>query len=82
MEGYDVTGLEGHPHPHEFVAEVTAASFKEACSKAIMEWLLRVHNNSAGEAKKAYDENYDENELSYWGCRLFDNEKDAAELFG
>lgn len=28
------------------------------------------------------DFNFDEKRMTYWGCRLFDNEKDARRLFG
>lgn len=29
-----------------------------------------------------YDSNYDPIDNSIWGCRLFDNEKDARKSFG
>lgn len=43
-----------------------ADNFREACKKAVKE-----HDS---------EEYFDENILSDWGCRMFDNEKDARKF--
>lgn len=44
-----------------------------------------IEANSFVEAcRKHYknDSSFDEKRMTYWGCRLFDNEKDARRSFG
>jgi len=56
----------GCGHAH-LVASIEANSFQEACDK---------HFSTVG------DGIYRSSQLSYWGCRLFDNETDAKRTFG
>lgn len=46
-----------------------AESFSEACDKVLFD-------------RKMNDFNFNREKLTYWGCGLFDNEKDAREHFG
>ena len=48
--------------------KIKANSFKEACIKFF----------TSGEDK----EYFDPDQMTYWGCKLFDNEKDARKSFG
>jgi hypothetical protein len=66
MEGYAATGGTAYA---EFVAEVEAETFEEACVKA-----LKVRH---------FDMSFYRPESNaYWGCRLFDNEREARRVFG
>ena len=49
-----------------FHGRIRAQSFEGACSKVFPE----------------DDQNYDPISLSYWACKLFDNEADARRAFG
>jgi len=49
-----------------FVETIEADSFQEACDKC----------------KLAQSRDYNSELLSYWGCKLFDNEQDARKNFG
>lgn len=69
MAGYRATGQYA---PHEYIGKATADSFKEACKIAIKNWL------SNPEDYKYYNEEY----CHFWGCNLYDNEKDAERSFG
>ncbi|MBY6838690.1 thymidine kinase [Clostridium botulinum] len=65
-EGYSCTGL--HDTARIFGTQ-EGNSFKEACIKFFSE----------------YDDGnlcFDSNRMSYWGCKLFDNETDARRHFG
>lgn len=65
-EGYAATGQRSKAMFH---TTIEASSFNEACD------LLAVRNQ---EFRKFYDPHT----LTYWGCKLFDNEIDARKLFG
>ncbi len=65
-EGYICTGQTSRA---TLLANVEADSFKEA--------VLRYKNNYASQAELVNVE-----ALTYWGCRLFDNEAEARESFG
>ena len=71
MEGYAATGERGE---HEKVGEFEAPDFESACS-------LAADHLSRGDASVRH-RYYDPEHLTWWGCRLFDNETDAAEAFG
>lgn len=51
-----------------FMGSNEGEDFKDACDKFFIE-----------EDHKIY---YDSNNLTYWGCKLFDNELDAKVSFG
>ena len=71
MEGYAATGEHGI---HRLIGRVEAGSFKEACKKAVIEWL--------GDRCEREYHYFDEEKCTFWGCRMFDNEEDAARAFG
>jgi hypothetical protein len=65
LEGYEVTGNESNAR---FVGTVEADTFAEACAELM--------------AKPPWnDGNFNREALTYWGCRLFDNEADARKTF-
>lgn len=65
-EGYCATG--DGLCPAQLMGEQDATSFQEACDIFF-----------ADERHKGY---YNSERLSYWACRLYDNEKDARKSFG
>ena len=69
MEGYCATGQSA---THEFIGKEEANNFKKACKIAMRKWA----------SKEDYETYYDEDNMTFWGCRLFDNESDAARGFG
>lgn len=64
-EGYSVTGNSGKA---EFVGEVTAYSFEEAC-----ELLSKDERTGIKKGTHGYH---------IWGCRLFETEQEARKSFG
>jgi hypothetical protein len=65
-EGYSVTGQSSGAI---LVAEaVEGDDFKDACQKHFV-----------GEVHEYY---FNPEKLSYWGCRLYDNEAEARKAFG
>lgn len=65
-EGYAATGTAGNA---VLIADVDAPTLKAACdiyAAANPEWSL----------------DYDTKRMTYWGCRLFNNEQDARKAFG
>lgn len=72
MEGYEVTG---NSAPHSFVGYAEAETFEEACYIALKEWRERLGRDDL----ELY---YDPQRNTFWGMRMFDNESDAAKLFG
>lgn len=73
MEGYEVTG---NSAPHSFVGYAEAETFEEACYIALKDYEKRLGKPGL------IDEYYDPQRNTYWGMRMFDNESDAAKLFG
>lgn len=69
MEGYSATGEHG---THHLIGKVKANSFKEACDIAIKNWCT----------KRDYKLYWDSKQLTFWGCKCYDNEADAAKNFG
>lgn len=65
-EGYSASGDAGTAVRH---GVVEAATFKEACD------LL-------ADRDREFMRYYDAERLTYWGCRLFDNEGEARATFG
>jgi hypothetical protein len=66
VEGYQVTGNKDEAR---LVGTVEAPTFAEACASLM--------------SKPPWnDGNFDRENLTYWGCRLFDNEVDARKSFG
>jgi hypothetical protein len=59
--------VQGNEAEASFVATVRANSFREACIKHY---------------KDNPSDYFDAEDLSYWGCRLFDNETKARISFG
>lgn len=55
--------------PARLVAVMAGPSFQEAC-------------DAFAEADGDWKRYYDRDRLTYWGCRLFDNEADARKAFG
>lgn len=71
MEGYLVTGMEGTPAGAKFLGTFSAENFKNAC----ITW-DSIHNRDKGYG------DFDIQNLSVWGCGLFDNEIEARASFG
>ena len=70
MEGYAFTG---NSSPHMFIGRAVASSFQEACEIALRAWC-----NDMNE----FNMYYDSDKCTFWGCRCYDNEADAAKSFG
>jgi hypothetical protein len=70
MEGYAATGEKSTA---QYVGSVKAKSFKEACIK---------FSKTKEGIEKQWDEFFEPQNLSFWGCKLFDNEIDARRAFG
>lgn len=75
IEGYLATGMEGIPaRAQELASNIEANSFLEAVKK----WY-----SSEPDASYRYgDLTIRDDIASIYGCRLFDNEKDARKSFG
>lgn len=58
----------GNSGSAELLGEVEAGDFASACSVLF-----------EGSERAKY---FDKQQLTYWGCRLFDNEQDARQAFG
>ena len=65
-EGYIATGGSSG---HVYHGSSTGETFKEACI-------------NYAKTNKEFAEYFDENRMTYWGCRLFDNATDASKAFG
>ena len=65
---------EGKPRPHRYIGTYRAEDFRNACHIAAM-------HMADGDLPTFYHY-YDINHNDWWGCRFFDNEKDAAEAYG
>ena len=70
MEGYNCTG---QSKQHEFIGAVRAESFEKACEIAVKQWCKSVAD---------FDKYYDAKTQTFWGCKCYDNENDAAKGFG
>ena len=70
MEGYAATQ---ESETAQYVGSVEARSFKDACIK---------FSKTEEAVEKQWEEFFDSENLSYWGCRLFDNEADSRKTFG
>ena len=81
IEGYEVPDFEvTHQGKHQFLGKVSACSWEQACAIAVKENMRKHYPPERLEEKfKLY---FDPVELSFWHCRLFDNEEDAAKKFG
>lgn len=65
-EGYRI--MSGYSDAN-FLGACDAENFSEACHKVLR--------------RRGMDDfNFNPERLTYWGCKLFDNEKDARETFG
>lgn len=69
MEGYSCTG---QSKTHEFIGKVKAESFEQACEIAVKKWC----------SKESFEKYYDSENQTFWGCKCYDNEIDAARYFG
>ncbi|MFF2798109.1 hypothetical protein [Lysinibacillus xylanilyticus] len=65
-EGYKATGQSAGAMCH---GEAEGETFKEACVEF-------------ASTNKRFKEYFDEERMTYWGCRLFDNSVDARKSFG
>ncbi len=65
-EGFAATGEYGRAMKH---ATIEAPTLREACDKLVAQ-------------DPDFAIYYDANNMTYWGCRLFDNEAEAREMFG
>ena len=66
MEGFHASG-ESERSGAALIGSVEASDFQEACNKLCKERYLTLYNPKR---------------RTVWGCRLFDNESDAREVFG
>lgn len=66
-EGYAATGEHGTA---QFLGKYKGIDFKDACMKMMLD--------QKWEIDKFYSEKYN----TYWGCKFYDNEKDARKHFG
>lgn len=66
LEGFAVTGQQGQA---QYLGRFAGADFKEACQHAVQ--VLGMDEQS-----------YDSERNTYWGCRFFDNARDARAMFG
>jgi hypothetical protein len=71
------------------IYEIWNEGYAATGERAQAQYLGKYNGNTFTEAVKAALEDkkwnmslFDENKLSYWGCRFFDNEKDARKIFG
>lgn len=65
-EGYECGEERGGAICH---GRIEASSFREACDKL-------------AERNEEFRRNYDQEDMTYWRCRLFDNQEDARKYFG
>ena len=65
-EGYSCTGEFSTAQIHGISS---GKNFKEACITFAM-------------SDSDFREFFDKDEMTYWGCKLFDNENDARKTFG
>jgi len=65
-EGFSATGEYG---PAQLMGSSEGNSFEDACRRL-------------AEKESGFDEYYNPERNTYWGCRLFDNEADARRSFG
>lgn len=79
MEGYVIQGNDSNA---TFIGKAKGETFKDACMN--FEYPDNIFFNETVIVKKGdklkLDAHYDEPTI--WGCRLFDNEKDARASFG
>ncbi len=69
QEGYSATGYSAAA---QRIGEVDADSFPDAVRLAVKEWA------TPGSLSMYFNAN----DLTFWGCRHFDNEADARRTFG
>jgi len=72
VEGYAATGEHGTAR---YLGMAEADSFNEA----VLKW-NKEHNADGRWGNLGYSLNHDR--YSLWGCRIYDNEKDARKAFG
>lgn len=65
-EGFAATGESGGAVLH---GEVEAATLQEACDRL-------------AERDPSFRAHYDRGRMTFWGCRLFDNEAEARRSYG
>lgn len=65
-EGFVATGESGPAFCH---GEAPGSSLQEACDKL-------------AERDPKFRAHYDRQRMTFWGCRLFDNEADARRSYG
>lgn len=66
VEGFAATGEHGTAY---IMGQEAGPTFKAACITFF-------------EKNPKLSEDFDPKHLSYWACRLFDNERDARKMFG
>ena len=65
-EGFAATGQSGTAHRH---GAAEGETFQEACE-------------AFAQADTAFADYFSAGKLTYWGCKLFDNESDARKRYG
>jgi chloramphenicol O-acetyltransferase len=82
VEGYAATGESGKAH---LAGTAEARNFADACHKVFCRLHLESMLADEKNPSRQYDAgrwDYDPTNLTYWGCALFDNERDARRSFG
>jgi hypothetical protein len=72
-EGYLCTGMEGIPARAQLHGKAEGSTFDEAVEKFVA---------SRPEKVRSYWSRSPDGRWSMWGCRVYDNEKEARETFG
>lgn len=65
-EGYRISGGSGRAHFH---GSSKGEDFKDACI-------------NFAKIDKEFNQYFNQERMTFWGCRLFDNHSDAAQSFG
>jgi len=68
-EGYLATGMEGIPARAMKLGAIEATTLREACEKMAKD-------------NPEFKRLWCPDRMTYWGCRLFDNETDARRFLG
>lgn len=75
-----MTGTEGRTTPAHFHGVGSGVTFKDACDNYFKENPSIAYHRQDGTL--VYKDYYDPERLTYWGCKLYDNEEDARKEYG
>ena len=67
LEGFNITGSRSKA---KFCNKLKAESFEKA---------VKIYIDSLSLKEQRF---FDKNRLTFWGCKFYDNEKDARQYFG